>query len=169
MKNFYELSEDGSYYRIFFKDGAFFLIDAGDFDFVSERTWFHGKRGYPVSHTSRKSPEGQKTEPLHKYLLRPDDGFDVDHISGNKLDNRRRNLRVCSHQQNMFNQKLRETNTTGYRGVSYSKNAGKYEAYISRDGRKIHLGLFVSAEEAAEVRDNAAVRLFGEYAGLNMV
>lgn len=166
MKNRYEII--GDICRIYFNDGGHFVIDADNFEMVSERTWFRGKRGYPVSHTSRRSPDGHKTETLHKFLLRPGKGFDVDHISGDKMDNRRNNVRICSHQQNMFNQRLKTTNSSGYSGVSYSKNAGKYEAYINRDGRKIHLGLFMSAREAAEAREVAAVRLFGEYAKLNM-
>lgn len=169
IKNRYEFSDDGQTCRIYFNSEEYFLIDAADLEYVSARTWFYGKRGYPVSHTSRKSLYGHKTEPLHKYLLHPPQGVDIDHISGDKLDNRKSNLRFCSHQQNMFNQKRRSTNSTGYSGVSYSKNAGKYEAYINRDGRKIHLGLFMSAEEAAIVRNNAAQKLYGEYARLNTV
>jgi hypothetical protein len=168
LKNHYELSKAGDYCKIFFRTGDYFLIDADDLEIVAQRTWSLGKRGYPVSHTSRKSAEGHKTETLHRYLLRPQNGFDVDHISGNKLDNRRNNLRICSHQQNMFNQRRRITNTTGYPGVSYQKSAGKYEAYINRDGKKIHLGLFMSLKEAIIARQCAADNLYGEFANKNL-
>ncbi len=168
MRNNFDYSSDGQYVRIYFEDGRFFIIDAADLLTVSKRTWSLGKRGYPVSHTSRALPGGAKTECLHRYLLKPGNQFEVDHISGNKLDNRRKNLRICTHQQNMFNQRIRSTNSTGYQGVSYHKQTGKYEAYINRDGKKIHLGLFISAEEAAFARDKAADRLYGEYANLNI-
>ena len=168
MRNSFEYSSDRQYLRIFFRNGSFFLIDAEDFPAVSQRTWSLGKRGYPVSHTSRKMPGGARTEPLHRYLMKPEPGYEVDHISGNKLDNRRKNLRICSHQQNMFNQRIRCTNSSGYQGVSYHKKAEKYEAYISRDGKKIYLGLFISAEAAAAARDCAASKLYGEYANLNI-
>jgi len=99
--------------------------------------------------------------------MRPDEGSDVDHISGDKLDNRRGNLRICSHQQNMFNQKMRCTNSSGYYGVSRSSKTGKFEAYLHIDGRKKYLGTYDSAEQAAVARDAAAVRFFGDYARLN--
>ena len=167
MKNRYELSADGESCRVYFIDGSSFLIDTSDLLQVSEYTWFYGKRGYPVAHTSRKSPEGHKVFPLHRLLMRPDEGSDVDHISGDKLDNRRGNLRICSHQQNMFNQKMRCTNSSGYYGVSRSSKTGKFEAYLHIDGRKKYLGTYDSAEQAAVARDAAAVRFFGDYARLN--
>lgn len=167
MKNDFNISDDGKYYIIHFRNGGSFLVDASDFPLVSEHTWFKGKRGYPVMKTSRKSAGGMKTITLHRFLLKPNDGFDVDHISGNKMDNRRSNLRICTHQQNMFNQKIRNTNTSGYYGVSCMKSCGRYEAYIHHNGKKIYLGLYATAEEAAKVRDKEALRLFGKYAQLN--
>lgn len=167
MKNKYEFSEDGSHCRIYFRDGSFFVIDEEDFKEVSRYSWALGKRGYPIAHTSRRDPNGYKTFSLHRLIMNPGDTEDVDHISGDKLDNRKSNLRICSHQENMFNQKLRETNTTGYYGVSKMKSCGKYEAYIHIDGRKKYLGLFETAEGAALARDSAAIRLFGDFARLN--
>ena len=168
MRNSFEYSSDRQSLRIFFRNGSFFLIDAEDFPAVSQRTWSLGKRGYPVSHTSRKMPGGARTEPLHRYLMKPEPGYEVDHISGNSWIIAERTCGLCSHQQNMFNQRIRCTNSSGYQGVSYHKKAEKYEAYISRDGKKIYLGLFISAEAAAAARDRAASRLYGEYANLNI-
>lgn len=117
--------------------------------------------------TSRKSLEGQKTITLHRFLVTSPPEYDIDHISGDKMDNRRKNLRICSHQKNMFNQKLRSTNSSGYTGVSFSKSAGKFEAYIHYCGKKINLGLFATAKEGAIARDKAALQYFGEFAKLN--
>ena len=167
MNNRYELSEDGSHYRIYCRDGSFFIIDEDDFEMVSRHSWALGKRGYPVAHTSRKSPDGPKTFPLHRLIMNVSDDMDVDHISGDKLDNRKCNLRICTHQENMFNQRMRETNTSGYYGVSRMKSCGKFEAYIHIDGKKKYLGLFETAEKAAIARDKAAIVLFGEFARLN--
>lgn len=167
MNNRYELSVDGSHFRIYFRDGSFFIVDKDDFDEVSQYSWALGKRGYPVAHTSRREPGGTRTFPLHRLIMKAGDEGDVDHISGDKLDNRKCNLRICSHQENMFNQKLRETNTTGYYGVSKMKSCGKYEAYIHINGKKKYLGLYETAERAALARDEAAASLYGEYARLN--
>ncbi len=167
MKNEYRINSGKDYCEIFFSDGSSFLIDIEDFDKVSKYTWFFGKRGYPIMHTSRKSADVHKTVPLHKYLLEVPTDCDVDHISGDKLDNRRGNLRVCTHQENMFNQKLRCNNSTGFYGVSYHKSANKFEAYIHVSGKKYYLGLYENIKDAADVRDAAAIQYFGEYANLN--
>ena len=93
---------------------------------------------------------------LHRLLFPEAAEYEIDHINGDKLDNRRQNLRLCTHQQNAFNQKRRRTNTSGC-----------YEAYIHHHGRKHHLGLFPDALLAARMRDCVARLLFGEYARLN--
>ena len=167
MKNRYSFSEDGKTCSIYFINGEHFVIDACDFNLVSQFTWWLGKRGYPVAKTSRKSKEGHKSITVHSLLLRPVPGFDVDHISRDKMDNRRVNLRRCTHQQNMFNQRMKKTNTSGYSGVSRIKSCGKYEAYIHRDGKKHYLGLYETAQEAAKARDAAAKIMFGEFVRLN--
>ena len=161
MRNKYRFIDNGNLCEIFFRDGSSFIIDADDFEIVSDYTWHNGKRGYPTYNTSRKI--GRKIRPLHILLVGKNEGMDVDHINGNKMDNRRCNLRICTHQQNTFNQKLRSTNTSGYRGVSKRKT-GKYEAYIHCDGKKHNLGLYSSAEEAYEARKKAEIKYFGEYA-----
>jgi len=93
--------------------------------------------------------------------------FDIDHISRDRLDNRKQNLRLCTHQENTFNQKMRVTNSTGLIGVSFMKNAGAYESYIHYNGKKYYLGLFKDKKEAAIERDKAAMKYFGAYANLN--
>lgn len=162
VPNAYKVSDDGKYCVLLSSRGEQFLIDWDDHERISRYTWHLGKRGYPVTHIKRK------THPLHRVLLDFPDGYDVDHISGDKLDNRRANLRVCTHQENMCNQKMRNTNTSGYMGVSYLRCAGKYEAYVHCDGKKHYLGLFASPREAAIARDKAAHTLFGQYARLNL-
>ena len=167
MNNQYCLSDDMVQCRVYFTDGSSFLIDSEDLPAVSRYTWFRGKRGYPIAHTSRRSANPHKTFPLHRFLMNPQEGYDVDHISGDKMDNRRSNLRICTHQENMFNQALRSNNTTGFYGVSKNKKTGNFEAYLHIDGKKKYLGTFMSAAKAAEKRDEAAKHYFGEYARLN--
>ena len=100
-------------------------------------------------------------------MLYPGIKDEIDHINGDKLDNRRSNLRIVTHQQNAFNQKRRITNTSGYIGVSGVKDSDNYEAYIHLHGHKHHLGVFDSARNAARTRDCVAKLVFGEYARLN--
>lgn len=90
----------------------------------------------------------------------------VDHINGNVLDNRKCNLRVCTHAENMRNiTKRRKGNTSGYTGVS--KCGKRWAASIGDRGKTIYLGSFGNKEEAARARDLKAIELHGEFASLN--
>ncbi len=143
-----------------FNSGGEFLFDIADLQLIQSYTWHLGKRGYPATHV------GGKTVVLHRLFFPNADG-EIDHINGDKLDNRRANLRVCTHQQNAFNQQRRNTNTSGYIGVSAVRGKNRYEAYIHLHGHKYHLGLFSSASQAARVRDCVSRLVYGEYARLN--
>ena len=91
-------------------------------------------------------------------------GISIDHINGDTGDNRLVNLRTATHRENCRNQKLRKTNTSGVKGVSWHAQAGKWQAKI-RDGQKQRsLGLFGAKEEAANAYANAAHSLHGEFA-----
>ena len=100
-----------------------------------------------------------KTQLLHRYLMNASDTMVVDHINGNTLDNRQSNLRVVTQSENLFNTKLYTTNKTGYKGVCYDKNAGKYKASIRLNGKSKHLGLYNTAEEASSARINYEVSI----------
>jgi len=159
----YILSENGEYFKGFTKKGEVFLFDASDYETVKKHTWYISKRGYVTTNIKRKST------PMHKILLGNTKGFDIDHILGDKLDNRRSNLRICTHQQNMFNQRIRSTNISGFIGVSLMKNTGRYEAYIHHNGKKHYLGIYDNAVDAAIARNKEAIKRFGGFARLNLI
>ncbi len=93
---------------------------------------------------------------------------EVDHINGERSDNRWANLRVCTRRQNGKNMRLRKDNTSGYIGVHQRKSTGRFLAY-TRDaaGKRLYLGHYATAQDAARAHDEAARRLNGEYAALN--
>jgi len=91
----------------------------------------------------------------------------VDHKNGNGLDNRKFNLRICTRSQNQQNKKKPISNTSGFKGVAWSKAANKWCAYIAVNKERIHLGLFVDPKEAARAYDTAARKFFGEFARPN--
>lgn len=99
---------------------------------------------------------------LNRKLLRDEE---VDHIDGDGLNNRRNNLRIATHAQNIANQKVSKNNSTGYKGVV--KDGNKYRARIGHKGQDIHIGVYPTAELAARAYDEQALRLFGEFARLN--
>ena len=74
---------------------------------------------------------------------------EVDHMNGDRSDNRFENLRLVSHKMNMQNERRpRRNNSTGFMGVSFCKKTGKFRAFLSVDGKSSHLGRFNTPEEA---------------------
>ena len=105
---------------------------------------------------------------LHRLLMDAPAGSLVDHINGDTLDCRRENLRFATPRQSVGNIKIRKDNTSGYRGVTWHKRGGKWNARIHNDGRVVSLGLFDDVEDAARAYDVAAREWFGpEFARLN--
>ena len=92
-----------------------------------------------------------------------------DHIDRDPLNCQRYNLRRATRRQNTQNQKLRSSNESGYKGVSWHKTRKKWQAYIMADYKRQHLGLFLSAKEAAIAYNEAALRLHGEFAAINVL
>lgn len=88
----------------------------------------------------------------------------IDHENRRHSDNRWGNLREATHQQNVLNAKVASSNTSGFKGVSWHKGAGKWSAYIILDGRKRHLGLYEDAAEAHQAYMRAAIAAQPEFA-----
>lgn len=129
------------------------LVDEADYPLVVGRRWHLATNGYPSS--SLRLPDGRKTVArMHRVLLglaHGDRTVEIDHRNGNKLDNRRVNLRPVSHPGNMANRsRLNSNNTSGYRGVVYDKARRKWKAQVKLHGRNRVIGRFASPEAANE-------------------
>ena len=94
-------------------------------------------------------------------------GKETDHRNGNGLDNRRLNLRsnASASQQGANRPKRAGSSSSKYKGVSWVRN--RWWAYITVNGKKLHLGHFKSEDDAARAYDAAARKHFGEYTTLN--
>lgn len=99
----------------------------------------------------------------------PEKNRDVDHINGNRSDNRWENLRTCTRSENLQNKRKNGYGTSKYRGVSFYKNRNKYEAYIDKNGKRKKLGYFDREIDAARAYDEAAKEMFGEFASPNLL
>jgi hypothetical protein len=88
----------------------------------------------------------------------------IDHANGNSWDNSITNLRAATQSQNMINARYRKPRREGFRGVRPAHQRNGFSARISFGDKGIHLGTFATAEEAAKAYQDAAVRLFGEFA-----
>ena len=105
---------------------------------------------------------------LHRLIMNAQDGTHVDHINGDGLDNRRENLRLVTPQLNQANSRKHVIGKSRFKGVSWSKPANKWRAYIVRDRRQIHIGLYADEFEAARAYDAKAAEMWGDHAHLNL-
>jgi hypothetical protein len=93
---------------------------------------------------------------------------DLDHINHKTSDNRIVNLRECTSSQNQANRSSNRNNSSGYRGVTFHKKLGKYQAAIRVNRKPVHLGTFITAVDAAAAYETAARSYFGDFrASLN--
>lgn len=129
-------------------------------------------KGYLVHRKYQKRLNGKdvyKKTHLHHFIIgKPPRGLVVDHINGDVRDNRRKNLRFCTQSQNIFNGKKRKNNTSGLIGVRQVKGTGKWEAYINKNFKKIHLGSFDTKDEAVKARKNGEIKYFPDFKYGNM-
>ena len=86
------------------------------------------------------------------FIDNPNDKLCVDHIDNNKLNYNISNLRWATHTENNINKSMQSDNSSGHKGVYWNKKLCKWQAYISIDGIKIHLGLYDTIEEATQDR-----------------
>jgi len=104
---------------------------------------------------------------MHREIIRAPEGLLVDHIDGNGLNNRKSNLRLCTHSQNTYNRRPNRNCSSRYKGISFHKMSKKWEVAICCKGKREHLGRFDDEVKAALAYDRKAKQLFGEFAYLN--
>ena len=138
------------------------MIDEEDRKKVEKYRW-HVNSGY------LRGWVGNKKMRLQNYIISPPDGYYVDHINGNPLDNRKENLRIVSKIENSRNRKLNHNNTSGYRGVYYDKRSDNWVARINYFKKKLHLGSFNNKKDAACAYNRAAIKYYGSFAQFNKV
>lgn len=146
------------------------VIDASDVDLCKQYKWCLNKKQTVLTNVTVNGK--RKSIYLYRLLMGVADSphtVQVDHISRDRLDNRKANLRICSPNQNSCNSKLRSTNTTGYRGVVFRKDTEKYQAQIWHKNKRISLGCYDTALEAAQIYNEAAEKYHKEYSSLNNV
>lgn len=145
--------------------GLIAVADESAFDLVAGMKWYAlacGSKFY-ACHTKRRKDQSE-TILLHRHLKNAPAGYVVDHISGDTMDNRDANLRVCTSQQNLWNQAASKNSASGVRGVHQDKKSGRWKASIMRDRKTHWLGSFDTIEEASAARHTASLRLHGQFA-----
>ena len=151
-----------NYYKGIKRVKGWALVDDSDFEYLNQWKWSLSRRGYIVR---REKIDGKsKMIKMHRQIMKTPEHLSTDHVNGNPLDNQRKNLRICTHSQNIMNSKIRKDNKSGVRGVDWDKARQKWHSRICVDQNKINLGCFVDKEEAIVARKKAELKYFGEFA-----
>lgn len=149
-------------------DNYEFYIDKKYYDLIWQYCWYRHNDGYLRTCIGQKENGGNIYKLMHVMIMEAE-GYtcakdeEVDHINGKPNDNRIENLRIVSHKNNMKNEKLYNNNTSGHKGVYYSKREKKWKASITSDNVVYHLCTFNTKDEAICAREDAEQRLHKEY------
>jgi len=104
---------------------------------------------------------------MHRVVLKAGREFEVDHRDSDGLNNRRSNLRIATPSENRKNQVIGSRNTSGVKGVSWHRKAGKWSVEIHSEGKKTYLGLFADIDAAAAAYASASKRIHGDFGRLS--
>ena len=143
------------------------LVDDEDYENVRQYKWHASRMANGQIYALTCLP-GKKNLGMHKVVLSIPNGMCADHINRNPLDNRKKNLRLCTHLQNTWNRRKRRNGKSQFTGI-YPTKSGKWLAQISPRGRCYGLGTYESELDAAIVYNVAAQIFFGDFACLNHV
>lgn len=139
-----------------FDKGTEMMFDIDDLEIVSAHNWHIDSGGYPSTYE-----KGSQLR-LHRLLLTDiPKGLVVDHINRNKMDNRRKNLRIVTQKENGQNTGVHSNNTSGVPGVFFDNRAKRWRAQITRDGKTAHVGIFDCFDDAVSARKEAEQKFYG--------
>jgi hypothetical protein len=151
--------------------GKVAIVDDRDYRWLSQYKWHAQKSGkrpglyYAVRNATIN--KRRKTIQMHREIMNPAKGLEIDHRNNNALDNRRLNMRTCTRAQNMANSRAQKGKSSAFKGVSFHKEYRKWRGRITHLGKDLHLGFFRNQVRAAKAYDDKAKELFGEFAHPN--
>lgn len=152
--------------------GLFATVDSDCSEGVWGKKWTACRKACGKVYAYRSARVGEERRRkthvmLHAQITDSSANTEADHISGDGLDNRRRNLRVCRHLENGRNLPKWSSDTSSkFKGVCLRPN-GKWQAYITLSRKQVYIGIFEDEEKAARAYDAEALKLHGKFARLN--
>ena len=154
MKNSYQI--EGNVVKVFFrKTNGYFIIDKDDLEKISHHTWHLNQTGY----ADCKLTSGPHLKAHHVIIGKPPEGMVTDHINRNKLDNRKANLRHVTPHENSMNRSVSDHRIANTMlGIKTYKGKRKTSYYVDlhdKDNKTIHIGKFMSLDEAKRARNIA--------------
>lgn len=139
------------------------LFDAEDFELIRPHKWRLTRDGYLLT----SSPANRQTGIyIHRLIMNPSPDMQIDHINGNKLDNRRCNLRVCTRQQNHCNVPPHKDKKSRFKGVTKDAD-GRWLAKLKANGVHTYIGRFKDEADAALAYNLVACEKYGEFSYYN--
>lgn len=135
------------------------LVDDDDYEELNRYRWNLNNRGY-----ARRSSVATEPREMHVLINKTPDGLVTDHINGNKLDNRKVNLRSITRSQNCYGQRGRTDRPKGVR-----KQHDSWTARLRHNGKEFHLGSYGTVSEAVEAYNEKATEIWGPYARLSEI
>lgn len=129
-------------------DSKSFYFDKEFKEIVQNNCW-HYIDGYMYS---------TKLGMMHRLFIELSEGFETDHINRNRLDNRKRNLRKVTRQENMHNKSIYKSNSSGCSGVKWNKRLNSWQVQITVNKKRVHLGVFKDLQDAIFARKTAESR-----------
>lgn len=149
------------------------ICDDDWFEDLSSVNWIlaAGRKNQKYAMSSYYRKEDQETVRvyMHRLICGALVGEIVDHINGNRLDNRRANLRIVNDKQNALNRGKQRNNTSGYKGVTKHTINKSWCAEIKAGNKRVRLNGFSTPEDAAIAYNYLAIKYHGEFAVLNEI
>lgn len=147
---------------------VFTMVDNDDYEHINQWKWYVSN-GYVM----RTAYSGIVNKPtriyMHREIAKPEIGLHVDHVNGNKLDNRRVNLRVCTNSQNIKNMQKKSGTSSFFKGVSWHNRDKVFQSRIEYDYKSIYLGSYESEISGAIAYNIAALKYHLDFARLNPI
>lgn len=137
------------------------VIDAVDAAAVGQHNWCAEVRAHAVY--AVRSISGESIIRMHRWLMKTPTGLVTDHINGDGLNNRRANLRVATHSQNLHNQRTNSHNARGLKGAFYRPREKRWQSHIRVAGKTHYLGFFKTPEAAHQAYCEASALFHGAF------
>lgn len=162
------------------KRGGYALVDDVDYDLLIQHKWHQNAQGYAVTRIYENKKD-KKIHRMHRMIMqlpKTPNGLFIDHANGNKLDNRKKNLRPATHSENIANSKKRsyagKPAKSKYKGVWFQSDKNynrtkKWVAELKKNGVRYRLGHFLTEIEAAEAYNKKAKEIHKQFAPINKI
>lgn len=142
------------------------IIDVEDVKYVDGFNWFsvnYSKTVYAARKT-KLTGCSRTTVYMHREIMRPGKGMEVDHSDHDGLNNQKSNLRICTRSQNQMNTRIMSNSKSGLKGAVWCKKKRKWLSTITINGRLKFLGYYATKEQAHQKYQEESIKHYGEFA-----